>query len=111
MLGRDGYGFYKKRVRTRYSELVFLHPVGFAVHVMHSGASGPWISMHYFSCSGGTVQKVHRDTLRRTCVFASDGICGSRNAFWCVRGMKCRRTIFHGRVGLIRIPQKARQDL
>jgi hypothetical protein len=32
-------GFYKKRVQTRYIKLVFLHPVGSAGHVVHSGAS------------------------------------------------------------------------
>jgi hypothetical protein len=36
----DQYGFDKKRFRTRYAELVFLHPVGSACHVVHSGASG-----------------------------------------------------------------------
>jgi hypothetical protein len=36
----DQYGFDKKRFRTRYIELVFLHPVGSACHVEHSGASG-----------------------------------------------------------------------
>jgi hypothetical protein len=50
-------------------------------------------------------QKVRKDTLRRTCAFPSIVICGSRSAFWCVRYMKCRRTIFHARVGLVRFPQ------
>jgi hypothetical protein len=40
MLGWDQYGFYKKHAGTRYAELVFLHSVGSADHVVHSGASG-----------------------------------------------------------------------
>jgi hypothetical protein len=58
-----------------------------------------WI--HFFSSSGGTgvdSTKKRLDTLRRSCVFASGEINGSRSAFWCVRGEKCRRTIFHARV-------------
>jgi hypothetical protein len=42
MLGWDGYRFYKKLAGTRYAELVFLNPVGFAGNVMHFGAFGPW---------------------------------------------------------------------
>jgi hypothetical protein len=31
---------HKKRARTRYVKLVFLHPVGTMGHVVRSGASG-----------------------------------------------------------------------
>jgi hypothetical protein len=34
------YGFYKKCVGTRYTELVFFHVEGSTGHVLHSGASG-----------------------------------------------------------------------
>jgi hypothetical protein len=40
------------------------------------------------------LQTMHRNTLRRTCVFASCGFCGSRSAFWFVCGVKRRCTIF-----------------
>jgi hypothetical protein len=39
MLRWDRYGFDKKRAGTRYSKLVFLHLVGYAGNVVHSGAS------------------------------------------------------------------------
>jgi hypothetical protein len=41
MLEWDQYGFHKWSAGTRYTELVFLHPVGSAVHVVHFCVSGP----------------------------------------------------------------------
>jgi hypothetical protein len=40
MLEWEWYGFHKKRIRTRYGELVFLHLVGYVGDVVHFGASG-----------------------------------------------------------------------
>jgi hypothetical protein len=44
--------------------------------------------------------------LRRTCVSASGGLCGSHSAFRYVRGVKHRCTIFLARVALVRFPKK-----
>jgi hypothetical protein len=40
LLGWDRYRFWKKCVKTHYAKLVFLRLVGYAGHVVHSGASG-----------------------------------------------------------------------
>jgi hypothetical protein len=39
MLKCDQYRFHKKRAGTRYTKLVFFHPVGFVSHVVHFDAS------------------------------------------------------------------------
>jgi hypothetical protein len=38
-LGWDWYRFDKKCTGTRYTEFVFLHPVGSTVHVVQCGVS------------------------------------------------------------------------
>jgi hypothetical protein len=78
MLGWDRYGFDKKRIGTRYAELVFLHLVGYVGHVVHSGVCGAR-NLDAFSYLGGPVvvfMKMHRDTICPTYVFAPCGICG-----------------------------------
>jgi hypothetical protein len=40
MLGFDKYGFDKKSIGMHYAKHVFLHLVGSAGHVVHSGVSG-----------------------------------------------------------------------
>jgi hypothetical protein len=40
MLGWDEYGFYKMCDGIPYARLLFLHPMGYAGHVVHCGASG-----------------------------------------------------------------------
>jgi hypothetical protein len=34
------YKFHKKRVGTRYAKLVFLHPLGYMGHIVHSSLFG-----------------------------------------------------------------------
>jgi hypothetical protein len=51
-------------------------------------------------------QKTLQDTLHQNCGFASDWIYGSRSIFRCIRGVNRQHTIFHARVGLVRIRQK-----
>jgi hypothetical protein len=86
MLVWDRYGFHKKHAGTHYAKLVFLHLIGSAGDILHSTAS--------------VAQNVD----------ASSGICGSCSAFRCVQDVKRRRTIFHARVGPVRIPQKGLRD-
>jgi hypothetical protein len=98
MLRWARYRFHKMCVGTRYAALLCLHLVSYVSHVVHSGASGSQnIDTPFFKLPVGSVQisqNAHRDTLRRTCVFASSGICRSCSAFRCIRGAQCQRTIF-----------------
>jgi hypothetical protein len=48
MLGWDRYRFDEKCVGTRYTEVVFLHPVGYAGLIVHSGASAKRIMIALF---------------------------------------------------------------
>jgi hypothetical protein len=102
--------YQRKRAQTRYTELVFLHTVRSAGHVVHSAVSGARKLMHYFSCLArlsAYTTKVHPDMLPRTSVFTSYAIFGSRSAFLCDRAVKHQCTIFQARVGLVWIPEKA----
>jgi ribosomal protein L27 len=96
-----------------YTELVLLHPVGYTGQKVHSGASVACnVNTLFFTLVRALCgfHKKRRDTLHRTCVFISGGICKSRSAFQCVRDTKRDSTIFHARMGLVRIRQKAHQD-
>jgi hypothetical protein len=53
MIGWAQCGSHKKRARTRYAELVLLHPVKSIGHVVHSGASETRNTDRQFLCSGG----------------------------------------------------------
>jgi hypothetical protein len=103
-----------KRARTHYTKLVLLHPVQYAGHVVHSGASrdcngdAPFFMLRWDRY--GFDKKMHHDASRSTCVFASCGTGGSCSAFWCVWDAKQRCTTFHARVGPVRTQQKTCQD-
>jgi hypothetical protein len=43
MLGWHQYRFDKKHIGTRYTKLLFLHPVGSVGHVVHLAVSGEQI--------------------------------------------------------------------
>jgi hypothetical protein len=90
--------FHKKHTGTRYAKFLVLHLVGAAGHVVHSGASGVQnIDALLFMLGWdwyGFEKKARWDMLIRTCVFASDRICGSPNPFRCLRDAKQRHTFF-----------------
>jgi hypothetical protein len=98
----DQYGFDKKHIGTRYTELVFLHPVGSVGHVVHSSASEARNGDALFLMLGWDrygFDKKMPSHVTLNCVFTFGGICRSRSAFQCFRGVKHRHGIFHARVG------------
>jgi hypothetical protein len=79
MLGGAQCNFHLKCVRTRYVELVFLHPVGSAGHVLHCGASEKRNVEALFLGSPGTVMgfiKRPPGHVTPNLCFASSGIFG-----------------------------------
>jgi hypothetical protein len=91
MLGWDQYGLIKSASRHVTPKFCFFIRWDMRVKLCIPLHLGHETSMHYFSCSGGQVwnaQKVRRNTLLQTCVFAFGGISGSRSAFWCDQSPK-----------------------
>jgi hypothetical protein len=97
-------------VRTRYGELFFRLRWDWVGFLVRQGAKHRHTIFHARVGPVLILQKVHQDTLRRTSIFTSIGICGSCRAFRCIRVVKHRRTLFHARVGPLRIQQKSRWD-
>jgi hypothetical protein len=90
ILWGDRYGFDKNHTGTHYVEHVFLHPVGSVGFVVHFGRSEARnINALFLVGLVRIQQKARQDTLRRTCVFASGGICGLCSAFRWVPVVKC----------------------
>jgi hypothetical protein len=107
MLGSHRLGFHKKRAGTRYDELVFLHLMGFAGHMLHSAVQN--INRLFFMLDWDQhgFHKKHAEIRYVELVFSIRWDLGV-TAF---QSMKHRRTIFHSLVGPVRIPQNACQDM
>jgi hypothetical protein len=112
MLGWDRYGFYKKHVGTCYAELVFLHPVRSAGHVMHSAHLGRATSEHYFSCSSSYGTYSTKSTTGRGILnlcFCIQWDLRAWRAFY-MSGAQNVDALFFSLVGPVWIPQKAHWD-
>jgi hypothetical protein len=96
-----------KSTRVHYSKVVFLHSMWSVDHVVRSDGSGVWNVDALFFCSGRHSADPIKSVIRHITLnlyFTSGAIYGSCSAYWCIRGVKHRHTIFHARVGPMRIP-------
>jgi hypothetical protein len=103
----------EKHVRTCYDELMFLHPVGSAGHVVYSSASGARNVNTIFFMLRWDWYGFHKkllETRTMNFVFAFGGIYVSRCAFQCAWATKRQCTICHARVGPEPSPQEAHWD-
>jgi hypothetical protein len=100
-------GFNKRCARTCYAEDVFLHPVGSVGHILQFSASRARNIDALFFTLGRDHYRLHKKcagTLYTKLMFLHPvGSCRSPSALWCIPGMKHRCTIFHARVGPVRI--------
>jgi hypothetical protein len=112
MLGWARCWSHKKGVGTCYVELVLLHLVYIhaTYYILDVRSMKCQNIIFHVRVAMWISQNACHDTLRWTCVSASDEICGSCTPFLCICGTKCRRTIFHARVVPVWIPHKVRQD-
>jgi hypothetical protein len=101
MLRLARWDFQKNRAGTRYAELVFLHPVGYAGYVVHSGASRACNVDALFVMLG----QDWYDSTKSALGYVTPNMCfcilwdlRSCIAFWCIWGVKRRRTNFHAQV-------------
>jgi hypothetical protein len=74
---------------------------------MGGGRGGGGHPSSFASPTSGFHKKCVGTRYAKLVFFASGGICESRSAFRCIWDVKCRHTIFHALVGLVRFPQKA----
>jgi hypothetical protein len=100
-------GLHKKRTGTHYTKVVFLHPMGSAGHVVHYSASGAQNIDTLFFMLGWACVVLIKSAPRN--VTSNMSFCiqwDPRVTYWlrCVRGVKCRCTIFHARVAPVLCP-------
>jgi hypothetical protein len=93
----------QKSHRDTLLQTCVLLSVGCVGHVMHSVRPRWKTSTHYFSCSCGT----GIDSRKSAPEHVTPNLCFCIRwdlwvTQWCIQCVKCGRTIFHARVGLVR---------